>query len=183
MSIWVKAFTRNKNMCALSTEFLWHLLTIMHFCLMTFMNRAVTDPHSHHLSSIGGAFLFMFVSARRLCCSNKHPLNSVASKQSFFPTHATCPSQVSREAVPCHHVRSSFRDADTKRSVGKNFPGHHGRQNEICRILHWLLRYFLKHDTRLIYSHSIRKSKSYGPMGKEMPNGLRVGRFSEHHQC
>ena len=97
MSIWVKAFTRNKNMCALSTEFLWHLLTIMHFCLMTFMNRAVTDPHSHHLSSIGGAFLFMFVSARRLCCSNKHPLNSVAYKQSFFPTHATCPSQVSRE--------------------------------------------------------------------------------------
>ena len=122
MSIWVKAFIRNKKMCALYTEFLWHLLTMMHFCLMTFMNRAVTDPHSHCLSSIGGAFLFLFVSAKRLCCSNKHPLNSVAFKQSFFPAHATCQSQVTWEAAPCYHVRSSTQRY--KEISIKNFAGH-----------------------------------------------------------
>lgn len=124
MSIWVKAFIRNKKMCALYTEFLWHLLTMMHFCLMTFMNRAVTDPHSHCLSSIGGAFLFLFVSAKRLCCSNKHPLNSVAFKQSFFPAHAACPSQVTWEAVPYYHRQvftQGYKEISIKRSGSRTF--------------------------------------------------------------
>lgn len=129
----------------------------MHFCLTTFMNRAVTDPHSHCLSSIGRAFLFLFVSARRLCCSSKHP-NSVAHKQSFFPTHATCPSQVSRKlfASPRSGLHSGI--CGYKEISRQEHSRSSCRQNEICRILHWHPRYSLN-ITQGLSIHTFHQEK------------------------
>lgn len=153
-------------MHTLYSDFLWRFFkTIMGFCLMMSLSQTEMTLHPHHVSFIGGIFFSFW-----LCCGSKHPPNSVAEKQGFFPTHGTCPPQVRRGAIPCHHVMCSLRDADSKWPARKkNLAGHHGRQSGRCRIWHWLLRFSLKCDTSSPLTLPLEKEVTWSHRAKACP--------------